>query len=189
MGRRKVEVALLPTARGRQATFHKRKSGLIKKIRQLAILTGAQVHLQLKFGKRITCIGSPLPHELGLKEQNLTVEDESSRVSPAAGSACSSSDCPTPPLPSPVAPQPIEIFYTQAPQDFQLYSYDQQTQLIPQATPSTELPPFYEIWSNGESVLPIYTNTPNFTPPMDRNSFLYFDNQIKQNNTSNMWIK
>ena len=45
MGRRKIEIARIDNERHRQVTFAKRKSGLIKKATELAILADAEVGL------------------------------------------------------------------------------------------------------------------------------------------------
>mmetsp|Transcript_18556 Transcript_18556/g.56005 ORF Transcript_18556/g.56005 Transcript_18556/m.56005 type:complete len:98 (+) Transcript_18556:107-400(+) len=45
MGRRKIEIARISNERHRHVTFSKRKSGLIKKATELAVLCDAQVAL------------------------------------------------------------------------------------------------------------------------------------------------
>ena len=47
MGRRKVEIRKLPSQRDRNATYKKRKPGLVKKARELAVLTDSCVHLSI----------------------------------------------------------------------------------------------------------------------------------------------
>lgn len=159
MGRRRIEIALLPTARARQVTFYKRKAGFIKKAKELACLTGAKIYLEVKFGNRMTRLGSPCPPEPGVVEQNLPLEMPAvPLLSP--GSVCSSSTRSSPPVPSPQQTKPTEdIFYvpmtqenTFNTQDFTFPSFSFQPapqNLPPQPNPtidfSSTLPPFYQL--------------------------------------------
>lgn len=50
MGRRKIEIKKLENARNRNATFKKRRQGILKKAHELAILTDSRVTLSIKNG-------------------------------------------------------------------------------------------------------------------------------------------
>ena len=138
MGRRKIEIAPLPTARARQVTFYKRKAGLLKKANELACLTGAEIYLEIKFGNRMTRLGSPCLPEQGIIEQNLSIDVP--QVSPLSpGSICSSSSS-SPPVVSPTEStfHPQEFAFPFPPES----APHQPTSSIEFAPP---LPPFYQL--------------------------------------------
>ena len=54
MGRRKIDIVRIENERHRQVTFTKRKSGLLKKATELAILCDAQVAVMIFNGGRLT---------------------------------------------------------------------------------------------------------------------------------------
>lgn len=62
-------------ARHRQRSFEARKDTILSKLRDLAILTGAEVFLEIKCGNTITRLGSPCRQAPGMVEQNLRIED------------------------------------------------------------------------------------------------------------------
>ena len=47
MGRRRIEIVEIKDARRRKSTFQKRKSGILKKAQELAILTGSKITLKI----------------------------------------------------------------------------------------------------------------------------------------------
>lgn len=47
MGRRRIEIVEIRDPRRRKSTFQKRKSGILKKARELAILTGSKISLTI----------------------------------------------------------------------------------------------------------------------------------------------
>ena len=159
MGRRKIDIALLPTARARQVTFYKRKAGFIKKAKELACLTGAKIYLEVEFGNRLTRLGTPCPPRQGVVEQNLAIDvPQVSPVSP--GSISSSSTRSSPPVPSPQETKPSEEVYyipmtqenTFNSQEFSFPSFTFPTapqNVASQPNPtidfSSPLPPFYQL--------------------------------------------
>ena len=61
MGRRKIDIVRIENERHRQVTYTKRKSGLIKKATELAILCDAQVGLIIFGGNEKLSIYSSAP--------------------------------------------------------------------------------------------------------------------------------
>ena len=53
MGRRKIEIKRLDNRRSRNATFKKRRQGILKKANELAILTDSKVTLSIKNGESL----------------------------------------------------------------------------------------------------------------------------------------
>lgn len=63
MGRRKIEVARIANDRHRQVTFIKRRSGIIKKATELAVLCGAEVALIIFSPRQRMSLFSSVPIE------------------------------------------------------------------------------------------------------------------------------
>lgn len=102
-------MSLIKDSRGRQVTFHKRKNGLIKKLRELAALTGADIYCEIKFGKRLIRVGQPITSSaVNIQELPITFDSSkkstdvisinenssSSSSSTSSSSSCKLIDCP-----------------------------------------------------------------------------------------------
>ena len=68
MGRRKIEIVRIENERHRQVTFTKRKTGLLKKATELAILCDAQVAVMIFNQNQKLCVYSSAPMEQLMKQ-------------------------------------------------------------------------------------------------------------------------